>query len=269
MPAADNLTPANNAAPAAVPNTAPAATPTTLGLLLTPVTSLRGVAGKRAALLQRLGIQSWYDLISWYPRSFEDWSETTALTDLQDGEDQTFVATVSAKVSAHRKGRLTVLRTVLRADDGAIAAVWFNQPWVADRLVKDTAYRFRGRVKRRDGQLTVQNPSFEIFEELSRGTVRAVYPLTEGLSQGILRQLIQSVLPQVVGLMPEPLPAWVRREHHLCAVDFAISRIHQPASLEEAEICRRRLAFEELFLVQAGLYLLRRQRQQDQAGYPW
>lgn len=237
-----------------------------LGLLQTPVTALRGVAGRRAALLHRLGINTWQDLVSWYPRDFEDWSVSADLPDLQDGADQTFLAAVSAAVQVHRKGRLTILRTVLRAEGGAIAAVWFNQPWVADRLIKGAAYRFHGRIKRRDGQFSVQNPAFEACEAQPTGTVRAIYPLTEGLSQGILRQLVQSVLPQVIGLMPEPLPAWVRREHHLCAADFAISRIHQPASLEEADLCRRRLVFEELFLVQAGLFLLRRQRQQNQVG---
>ncbi len=228
-----------------------------------PITALPGVAGKRAALLRRLGIENWQDILGWFPRDFEDWNNLTGFEQLVDGEEQTFVATVSRKPGASRKGRLSILRTVLRDANGrALPAVWFNQPWVADRLVKDQPYIFRGRIKRFGSGLSVQNPSFEVFdpEQSSGGGIRPIYPLTDGLSQGIARQLVQAVLPRLIGHLTEPIPDWVRREHKLCAIDFAYSRIHQPKNWEEAEICRRRLAFEELFLLQAGLYLLRQSR---------
>ena len=181
------------------------------------------------------------------------------------GEDQAFLAEVSRKPALQRKGRLTILRTVLRQDGLAIAAVWFNQPWVADKLVKGTRYRFRGRIKRRDGFFTTQNPSFEADEETEGiNRIRPVYPLTEGLTQTVLREAVRFILPQMMGHLQEPLPAWVRRDHHLCAIDFAISRIHQPMSLEEAEISRKRLVFEELFLVQTGLRLLKERRRLHQ-----
>ena len=232
-------------------------------LFTQPVTALPGVAGRRAALLRRLDIATWYDLLCWFPRDFEDWTDITPLAELADGSDQAFLARVGRKPSINRKGRLSILRTVLRDDDHALAAIWFNQPWVADRLKVDQWYVFRGRIKRSGKTFSVQNPQFEACDpdEAGKQGIRPLYPLTEGLSQGVMRQLIQAVLPRLIGHLPEPLPAWVRREHKLCAVDYAYSRIHQPASWEEAEICRRRLAFEELFLLQAGLFLLRRQRQ--------
>ncbi len=231
-----------------------------------PVTALPGVAGRRAALLRRLGIETWHDLLCWFPRGFEDWTALTPLAELTDGQEQVFMARVARKPSMQRKGRMSILRTVLRDNERAIAAIWFNQPWVADRLTPDQWYVFRGRVKLAGSTVSVQNPVFEACdpnEDVQKG-IRPIYPLTEGLSQGVLRQLIKTVLPRLIGHLPEPLPAWVRREHKLCAVDYAYSRIHHPASWEEAEICRRRLAFEELFLIQSGLFLLRRHRQQQQ-----
>ena len=235
-----------------------------------PVARLPGVAGKRAALLHRLGIETWYDLISWFPRNFEDWTALAPISDLIDGVEQTFLARVARKPSLHRKGRLSVLRTVLRDEQGAIAAIWFNQPYLADRLEMDRWYQFRGRIKRSGSSPSVQNPAFENYDPQEAGNqgIRPVYPLTQGLSQGVMRQMIQNVLPRLAGNLPEPLPAWVRREHKLCAVDYAYSRIHQPASWEEAAICRRRLAFEELFLLQAGLFLLCRQRRDSSGGRP-
>lgn len=237
-------------------------------LLDSPVTALTGVAGKRAALLHRLGIATWRDLITWYPRDFEDWSTTLPISELTDGDVQTVVATLSGRVQTHRKGRITVLRATFRDESAAIAAVWFNQPWIAERLVAGQVYRLYGRIKRRDGQFTIQSPALEPEEIGQSGKIRPIYPLTEGLTQGVLRGLILPLLPKVIGSLRDPLPAWVRRKHQLCAFDFAIARIHQPGSLEEAEICRQRLVFEELFLLQASLFLLRRSRQSSLVGRP-
>ena len=238
------------------------------GLLETPVTAIHGVAGKRAAMLARLGITTWYDLVTWYPRDFEDWSSDLTIAELTDGQEQSFVAVFSGKVQTHRKGRLTILRCIFRDQTGAIRAVWFNQPWIPDRLFSGESYRLFGKVKRSAGQFTIQSPAFEPAKPDSIGQLRPIYPLTEGLTQGVLRSLIQPLLPKVISHLPEPLPDWIRRDYHLCAIDFAMSRIHQPSSLDEADLCRTRLVFEELFLLQTGLFLLRRARQNSQAALP-
>jgi ATP-dependent DNA helicase RecG len=241
-----------------------------------PVHTLPGVAARRAALLVKLGLMTWFDLVNWFPRTYEDWSTPVALADLQDGQEQLFMARVVRKPTLQRKGRLSILRTVLRDEQSAIAAVWFNQPYLADRLITGHLYRFFGRIRRNGRQFDVQNPTFEPVAEpddetqsdQAGGAFRPIYPLTGGLTQGVLRHMIQSALTQLLGQLPEPLPQALRRAHHLCAVDFAYSRIHQPASQAEIEMCRRRLGFEELFLLQAGLYLLRRQRRLEAKAWP-
>lgn len=241
-----------------------------------PVTELPGVAGRRAALLRRLGIETWFDLLCWFPRDFENWSDIVSVEHLVDGQEQSFIAQVAHKPSLSRKGRLTMLRTVLRADRQAVAAIWFNQPWQARRLEVDQWYHFHGKVRRDGKTFSVQNPAFEPVDPASpgdsggvnQGGFRPIYPLTEGLSQGVIRQLVQTVLPRLIGSLPEPLPAWVRRDNHLCAADYAYSHIHMPIGEEDVAICRRRLGFEELFLLQTGLFLLRRHRRQDAACFP-
>ncbi|MCD8499519.1 MAG: hypothetical protein LRY35_06410 [Clostridiales bacterium] len=153
------------------------------GLLETPVTDIHGVAGKRAAMLARLGITTWYDLVTWYPRDFEDWSSDLTIAELTDGQEQSFVAVFSGKVQTHRKGRLTILRGIFRDQTGAIRAVWFNQPWIPDRLFSGESYRLFGKVKRSAGQFTIQSPAFEPAKPDSIGQLRPIYPLTEGLTQ--------------------------------------------------------------------------------------
>jgi ATP-dependent DNA helicase RecG len=237
-------------------------------LLDTPVTALNGVAGKRAALLAKLGIRTWYDLITWFPRDFEDWSQALPVRDLEDGRDQALVAVCIKPLQSQTRGRLTLQSAQFGDATGKIRAVWFNQPWLAGRLQAGETYQLYGRVRRDRGQLTVQNPAFEAVDPDSPGKIRPIYPLTEGLTQGLLRSLIQPLLPKVMNSLPEPLPDWIRRDYQLCAIDYAISRIHQPTSLEEAEICRRRLVFEEFFLLQTSLFLLRRVRQTSQTAQP-
>lgn len=234
---------------------------TSLSLSRTPVSTVKGISAKRTALLRRLGIETWYDLVTCYPRGFEDWSATVSIDMLEDGEEQTFIAAVARTPVSTSKGRLTIQKAILQDETGSIQAAWFNQPWLIQKLEKGNVFRFRGKI-RRDGRFfSVQNPSFEPWNQDQAGpAVKPIYPLTEGLSQAMMRQWIQMLLPSVLGNLPEPLPAWIRKQYHLCAVDFAISRIHQPESLEEAELCRHRLAFEELFLVQGGLRIIKQQR---------
>jgi ATP-dependent DNA helicase RecG len=240
-------------------------------LWMRPVKTLPGVAARRAAQLDRLSVATWFDLLCWFPRDYEDWSTCLKLAELSDGQDQTFVAEVSRKPGLNRRGRLTVLRTVLRDGQQAIAAVWFNQPWLADKLATGRRYRFHGRVQRDGRTFQVLNPSFEPYQDdapAAGPAFRPIYSLTGGLTQGVMRSLVRMVLERLTGTLPEPLPAWLRRDYQLCAVDFAYSRIHQPADAHEVAICRRRIGFEELFLLRTGLWLLRRHRRQAAAAWP-
>lgn len=240
-------------------------------LWLRPVKTLPGVAARRAAQLERLGIATWFDLLCWFPRDYEDWSTAVTLTDLRDGEEQTFTAVVSRKPGLTRRGRLSVLRTVLRDQDQAIAAVWFNQPWLADRLTTGTQYRFHGRIRRDGTVFQVLNPSFESVQTDSETTAadfRPIYALTNGLTQGVMRQLVRKVLEQLTGLLPEVLPAWLRRQYRLCAIDFAYNRIHLPADWHDVAIARQRIGFEELFLLRTGLWLLRHHRREAATAWP-
>lgn len=226
-------------------------------LLSRPVTELPGIAKRRASMLQKLGIETWYDLLTWFPRDYENWQNQIPLAELEDGQVAVFQAIVTKKPTISRQGRRSLVRTNLRDQGYTLQAVWFNQPWMADRLTAGTAYVFRGRIRRRGLQFSVQNPEFELAEAESDVEIRPIYPLTAGIRQPMMRQLIHQVLDHLQDRLPEPLPADVRARHHLCSVNFAYHRIHHPADLEEAAICRRRLAFEELFLMLAGLDLLR------------
>ncbi|NLW11183.1 MAG: ATP-dependent DNA helicase RecG [Clostridiaceae bacterium] len=231
------------------------------GLAATPISTIKGISVRRTAALRKLGIETWYDLITWFPRGYEDWSPVESSSELQDGLEQTFIGAIARKPQSSQRGRLSVQKAVVRVDSSAITAVWFNQPWLIQKLDQGQIYIFHGKIKRDGRYFTVQNPSFDIYDEqLPPAALKPLYPLTEGISQAMLRLWISTVLSSLKDRLPEPLPDWVRRDNHLCAVDYAINKIHQPLSAQEAEMSRYRLAFEELFLIQGGLRILKQQR---------
>lgn len=235
-----------------------------------PVRQLPYVAHKREQQLARLGIETCRDLLSWFPRDYEDWTEIYPIPELSDGMEQTFLARVVRKPSTWRKGRLSILRTVLKDDHGSIMAIWFNQAYQTARLRVGRSYYFRGKIQRRGRSFQVQNPSYYPCDEKETGLsdpYKPVYGLTEGLTQGVMRRLVDEALKKVELAITDPLPDWMRKAYRLCAIDYAYRRVHHPTDQQSIDISRRRLGFEELFLLRAALWLLRCRRQQSSKAF--
>lgn len=243
----------------------------TLEMLARPVHTIQGVSSSRAALFRKLDVETWGDLLRLFPNSYEDWTSLSRVAQLTDGPEQVFMARVTQLPQLHYKGRLSVLRTVLRDDTGTISGVWFNQPYHQKTLVKDQVYLFRGKVKIDSRSRSVVNPTFEPIPQPSEGAIvpesfsetfmKPVYPLTARLTQGVIRHAVDLVLEALIGRLPETMPSFVRQNWHLSAVNYAYENIHHPASRERFELARYRLAFEELYMVQLGLRRLRAREQ--------
>lgn len=230
-----------------------------LSILDEKVTVLRGISDKRAALFSKLGIHSCEDLLWHLPREYEDWSDLCGIYNLKDNETDCFQASVITMPHVNHRGRNSQTVVKLQDDTGTISAVWFNQPWIAKQINRGDSFRFRGRIKRSGRYFSVQNPQF-FREGDAIPPLLPIYPLTEGLTQNILRNAITQILDSDSLYFSEFLPAKSRREHQLASQSYAFSAIHFPESRHAAEIGRRRLAFEELFLIMAGLRSLKSER---------
>ena len=239
----------------------------TTDYLDTPVEQLPQVAARRLALLQKLDIYTVYDLISYFPREYENWSNILPIDSLTDGANGSFIAVVRQKPSLLKKGKMSILRAVLSDGSGTIRAVWFNQPYLLQKLEKGESYFFRGKIRRDGVNFDVTNPAIEPDQLDDRQLIRPFYPLTKGLKQGNLRSLIEQALPIAIPYIREPLPSSVRRIEKLCSAGFAYEKIHRPASDEELEIARKRLIYEELFLIQGGLRWMKMQSRKEQRAY--
>lgn len=231
------------------------------------VCSLPGVGKSRVLQLEKLGIRTVYDLFTHFPRDYEDWSKICRIDEMNDGETCSFIACVRGAPSVQRKGKLSMLRTVLSDESGTIRAIWFNQPYLLKKLEKGVFYFFRGKIRRDGKNFDVTNPSIKEHDPEKKEGLKPLYSLTKGLTQGVLSSLIQSVLPDAIEYVKEPIPAFIRKKEKLCSVMFSYEKIHMPLSEEEIEIARKRLVYEELFLVQGGLMRIKRQNEASSRAF--
>ena len=157
--------------------------------------------------------------------------------------------------------KMTVTKVKLSDSTGSVNAVWYNQPFIKNALKKDEEYIFTGVYKKSGYRREVSSPEFEKAstdkEILGGGRIVPVYPLTSGISQKVLRSLIKTTLDAVKTQLPEFLPLEMRKKYMLCERNFAISNIHFPENDESFFIARKRLVFEELFVLQTALFILK------------
>ena len=231
--------------------------------LNTDVRYIKGIGEQRAKALGKLGIATLRDLISYFPRAYDDRSALRRIADLVPGETAGVAAMVASPptISHIRKGLdLVKLRAV--DDTGTLDVTFFNQAWLKNSLHQGETYIFYGRA---EGSLLRHQMANPVVEPEGRrevtGRIVPIYPLTAGVSQLILSRSIRQGLDACADILPDVLPDRVRRHHQLCRIEYAYENIHFPESAEALDLARRRLAFEELFLFTIGLERLRSRRE--------
>lgn len=238
--------------------------------LTTDVRYVKGIGEQRAKGLEKLGIRTLRDLISYFPRAYDDRRAYKKIKDLVDGENACVEALAAAAPTLNRirKGlELVKLRAV--DETGALDVTFFNQTYRKDNLHAGETYVFFGRAEASGRKRAMANPIVEREgERLQTGRIMPIYPLTAGISQLTLVKAMQQGLAACQQLLPDPLPDQVRRELQLCHIGYAYEQIHFPAGEEELAVARRRLVFEELFLLAIGLKRLRGRRD-ELACQPW
>ena len=218
---------------------------------------IKGVGEKRARLFHRLGIYSVEDIITCFPRDFEDRDKQKRICELLDGEKAAFEGVVISQVTQRciRPG-LTIYKAQIADDTGTITGTWYNQSFIKRVLKEGEQYIFYGKIKKKFGYSEISSPICERADReqyKSLMKIMPVYPSTTGLSQNVFRSVMQNALDLTVGKLEEILPAWVRKEYCLSDINYAFSNIHFPKSETDLNNARYRLVFEELFILQLGL----------------
>ncbi len=232
--------------------------------LSTSVRYIKGIGEQRAKSLEKLRIFTLRDLISYFPRDYEDRRTFRKIRDLEPGETACVTAMAAASPTLNRVRKGMELVKVRAVDEtGALDVTFFNQTYMRDHIRAGEHYTFFGKAEVQGSRRTMVNPLVE--RENSRtmtGRIMPVYPLTAGISQLTMTRSVEQGLAACRDLLPDPLPDEVRRDHQLCHTGYAYDQIHFPDDENTLAIARRRLAFEELFLLAIGMQVLSRRREE-------
>lgn len=232
--------------------------------LSSPVTILKNVGGKRAALYEKLGVATVGDLLRFYPRTYLDYTSPLPAAECPEGENCVVKGVVTRRIppAPIRKG-LVLYKLI--ANDGVsnFQVTIFNNEYAYYGIKAGEEYVFAGRFSRTGGRYQLALSSY--VEEKDAGTLRPVYNLTEGLSNGMVSNNMAEAVERFADLLPDPMPRDVLRDHQLCQLRYAVDNIHFPQGKEAYDIARRRLVFEEFFTLSLGLIRLRSRERQETA----
>lgn len=216
------------------------------------LTDLKGIGDKTARLLNKLSVYTAEDLVRLYPRSYDICGKPVLVSEIPEhtGDSLIAVDAVVARTPALKRVRnLQILTVTLRDEKGGLLkATWFNMPYLLGSLKPGYRYIFRGRPVFCNGDWVMEQPVLYTMEGYSSqiGIMQPIYPLTKGLSNKIVSKAMQQAL-DIKELVPELLPAQLRRSNELAEINFAMRAIHFPKDMNDYEAARKRLVFDEFF----------------------
>ncbi len=229
----------------------------------TPIQFIKGIGEARAKAFKKLGINTVLDLLFHFPRSLEDRSEIKTISELMDGETVCVRGSLAGEIKTYRgRGRKTV--TQVRISDGTsiMRITWFNAPYISTTLKNAEEFTFYGKALYKGNYFEMTNPVTEEVSQSNKktGRILPVYPSTAGLSQDRIRQAAATALHELEKPLEDILPDSVRKEYKLKPLMEALVNLHLPNSFEAFEEARYRFALEELLVLQMGIRLSGKER---------
>ena len=224
---------------------------------------LKGVGDKRAAMLAKLGIFTLWDLLTFYPRTYEDWSRITSIKNAPMNENVCIKAIVGMPCKEHRirKG-MTLYKTEVTDGEMLLDITFFNNPYSAKKLEQGKEYLFFGKITGKGYFRSMNSPEFTEAE--GSDTIRPIYPQTSGMNSKAIEKLVRTAFQY--GEKPQdPIPVEIRNSYCLMELSDALKNIHFPESEDMLSEARRRLIFEELFLLELGLLRMKTKSRQSTA----
>lgn len=235
--------------------------PTPIEKLTQPIQFLKGVGPHRAQLLEKLGLRTAADLLFFFPRSYQDFTELHQITELEAEQLASVVGVVEDIDQVISGNGKHVLYVLIKQENQFLRAVWFNQAFLMRKFQIGQRVMFRGKAKLIGGRFQMTHPkttwldadqNVEDEKQLS-----PIYRLTEGINQRQLREIVAQTVGQCAGLIQEAFPDTLREQVSVCEIETAVRQIHAPKNQEEVEHARARLVYQELFILQLALAIRR------------
>ncbi|MBR5229617.1 MAG: hypothetical protein IKW01_02080, partial [Firmicutes bacterium] len=228
------------------------------------VTTIKGVGIKRAQLLEKLNIRTVEDMLYCFPHRYEDRRKAVTIMEAPFNQDVLLEVKVVKKQIVG--GRMKLLKVLVEDNTGNLELLFFNARFLAGYFSPGEALTLFGRINLNKNRRQMSHPEFH--KTGSAEDVRGlfpVYPLTEGLSQNQMRAM-QMAVRKAAGLVEEWLPEDIVEKYRLCDPGYAIENIHFPLAEESVKQGRFRLVFEELLVLQTGLFYIKHNKERGEKG---
>ncbi len=221
---------------------------------------VKGVGPNRVKLLNKLNIFNLEDLITYYPRDYEDRSKPKKISETENNEECLIKGIVTSRIREIRTYRrnMTIYKLIVRDETDSCELIWYNQSYLKNMFKMGETYFFYGRINKKIGITEMISPVYDIEgKNKNTGKIIPIYPLTYQLSQNTIRQIIENGLKLYKDKIEETLPEYILREYNLIELKEAIEQIHFPKEFSNFSKARNRLAFEELLTMQLLLLSLK------------
>jgi len=229
---------------------------------------LKGVGPGRAARLNKLNIFTVEDLLNHFPVRYEDRRTVKKINQLSDGEKCLLMIKIYGKAEKARiRKNMLVLKTAGMDDTGFITLTFFNQSFLADKLIEGEIYYVFGEVKAAYGKLEMVNPEIELCEkDWKTGKILPIYSLTAGLSNNELTKLIKTALEAYYEKIHDVIPAEIREEYKLASRKSALKNLHFPENGRKYSLGKKTMVYEKLLIMQLGLRALKNNLNRNVSG---
>ncbi len=220
------------------------------------LTVLQGVGPRNAESLEKLGLQTLGDMLYYFPRRYEDYSQLKPIQSLMYNDVVTVLGSVqSVHTRPIRGGKSSVIEVIIGDGTGSLRISYFNQPWLSNRFKEGDAISVSGKIDQYLGRLVMNSPDWEPVEveNLHTNRIVPIYSLTERITQKWLRNQMNSVITYWAPAVVDALPETIRRAAQLVSLGEALTQVHFPDSQARLKLARERLGFDEIFYLQMGV----------------
>ncbi len=227
-----------------------------------PLNTIKGVRKPTTEALGRLGVHVVRDLIQYFPRAHYDYTDTRSISRLRVGTKTTLVGTIKDVRTNYLRGKVSITTATVSDDTGTVAVRWFNQPYLTKGLPVGSRVAITGEPDFHGGRVYFVPRDYELIQDLElthAARLVPVYGLTKGLYQRSLRALVRDILDEYVSALRDFVPGDIRDRHELLDLDDAVRQYHFPENAARRDAAQRRLAFNELLLIQLGLLIRKEQ----------
>lgn len=227
--------------------------PITLGA---PLTVINGIGEETARKLRNLNLYTLKDLLYNFPRDYHDFSQAKTINRIMYGDTLTVVGTIqSIHARDARSGKVSIVEAVIGDTTGNLRITWFNRRFLVNQYHPGDQVSVSGTIKQYLGRLMMDNPEIEPLEaeNLSTNRISPVYPLTAGITQKFMRRIMKQTIDFNARRVTDYLPEQIRTDAELTTLPNALQQVHFPDSQQELDDARRRIAFDEIFLLQMGV----------------